>query len=322
MDVTQLQPQKAMAATTTTTAAAADQPHSQIVHTPIDFSQTALADDYSGYYAQILDNVFTAAECASFISSATSSSPSTTTTGESTWEPAMLDSRSTNPTFRHSDRILHDDAKLASFIFARVQPFLSSTGADLFTPSSSGVHGGEEERRWAEIPWTSASKFPKGKIGRWKLAGLNERLRFLRYGPGHFFRPHVDGMFQDKHQGESGPPVARKSFLTLHLYLNGGEDDGSGEGKREGGEGEGEEGGERKRERDGGPKGGATRFWSKDKQHYIDVEPRVGRVLLFQQRLLLHSGEEVTAGLKYTMRTDVMYELVLEEEPRRNKKKA
>jgi hypothetical protein len=38
------------------------------------------------------------------------------------------------------------------------------------------------------------------------------------------------------------------------------------------------------------------------------VDPRIGRVLIFQHRRLLHSGDEVTAGIKYTMRSDVMFE--------------
>jgi len=54
--------------------------------------------------------------------------------------------------------------------------------------------------------------------------------------------------------------------------------------------------------------GGATRFWTQDKQHFLDVFPKVGRVLVFQQRMLIHSGEEVASGIKYTMRSDFMYE--------------
>lgn len=73
----------------------------------------------------------------------------------------------------------------------------------------------------------------------------------------------------------------QKSFVTLHLYLNE-EDDLT---------------------------GGATRFWTPNKKEYIDVEPKLGRVLVFQQRMLIHSGEEVTAGVKYTMRSDFLYEI-------------
>ena len=42
----------------------------------------------------------------------------------------------------------------------------------------------------------------------------------------------------------------------------------------------------------------------------LDVVPKMGRVLLFQQRDLLHSGDDVMAGTKLTMRTDLMYKRV------------
>lgn len=44
-------------------------------------------------------------------------------------------------------------------------------------------------------------------------------------------------------------------------------------------------------------------------QRNIDVDPKVGRVLIFQQKRLLHSGADVTAGTKYTMRSDLMYDI-------------
>lgn len=40
-----------------------------------------------------------------------------------------------------------------------------------------------------------------------------------------------------------------------------------------------------------------------------NVLPKAGRILLFQHRNLLHSGEDVVSGTKYTMRTDLMYSL-------------
>jgi hypothetical protein len=53
--------------------------------------------------------------------------------------------------------------------------------------------------------------------------------------------------------------------------------------------------------------GGATTFYSLDMRHRLDVLPKVGRILLFQHRDLLHSGDDVVRGVKYTMRTDLMY---------------
>jgi hypothetical protein len=53
--------------------------------------------------------------------------------------------------------------------------------------------------------------------------------------------------------------------------------------------------------------GGATTFYSWSMQERIDVTPKCGRVLMFQHRDLLHSGDEVVRGLKLTMRTDLMF---------------
>lgn len=99
---------------------------------------------------------------------------------------------------------------------------------------------------------------------------INERLSFLRYGPGHYFRRHCDGQLV--------LPDGRISRVTVQIYL--GED---------------------------GVKGGSTRILSKDNSKYFDVFPKTGRVLIFQQRGIWHTGEEVTEGVKYTMRTDLLF---------------
>ncbi|KAL8971871.1 MAG: hypothetical protein Q9183_000842 [Haloplaca sp. 2 TL-2023] len=110
----------------------------------------------------------------------------------------------------------------------------------------------------------------------YSLTRLNESMRFLRYLDGNYFRPHFDSNFST----EEGEEV---SFITLHLYLN-------------------------EPDEDSQLRGGATTFHAMDwSGRQVDVVPRTGRVLLFQQRGLLHSGADVTRGIKYTMRTDVMY---------------
>ena len=81
---------------------------------------------------------------------------------------------------------------------------------------------------------------------------------------------HVDGSYET-------PDRSEISYYTLHLYLN------------------------------EGAKGGATSFHSWNMQRSMDVEPKVGRVLIFQHNDLLHSGADVTGGIKYTLRTDLMY---------------
>lgn len=62
-------------------------------------------------------------------------------------------------------------------------------------------------------------------------------------------------------------------------------------------------------------KGGATPFHShKDRERKLDIDPLAGRVLIFQHRRILHSGAEVTKGLKLTMRTEVMYRFEAEDD--------
>lgn len=89
------------------------------------------------------------------------------------------------------------------------------------------------------------------------------------------------------------PDGGEISYYTLHLYLN--EPQSAAPGER--------------------TEGGATRFHSMDwdEEKFLDVEPRVGRVLIFQHRNLLHSGDDVVKGTKYTLRTDLMYKKAVEE---------
>ncbi|KAF2203333.1 oxidoreductase domain-containing protein [Delitschia confertaspora ATCC 74209] len=115
-------------------------------------------------------------------------------------------------------------------------------------------------------------------VKAYRMTRLNERMRFLKYIGGEYFHAHGDASYITL----DGKEI---SFLTLHLYLNGMA------GKP-------------------GPEsliGGSTRFFGADMIRKIDVAPKAGRVLLFQHRNLLHSGEEVIKGTKYTMRTDIMY---------------
>ena len=58
--------------------------------------------------------------------------------------------------------------------------------------------------------------------------------------------------------------------------------------------------------------GGSTPFLSRDESRRVDVHPKAGRVLIFQHLGLLHSGDDVVKGTKYTMRTDIIYERVVE----------
>lgn len=140
----------------------------------------------------------------------------------------------------------------------------------------------------------------------YRLSRLNERLRFLRYEGGEYFRPHWDAMYKT-------PDGKERSFYTIHLYLNG-------EGEQDLEELRKEEervaslwkekgDGAFNRDINGKLLGGATSFFPRYEQQDVQVRvfPKAGSVLVFQHRDLLHSGDSVFQGVKYTMRTDIMY---------------
>ncbi|KAL0567277.1 hypothetical protein V5O48_014720 [Marasmius crinis-equi] len=284
----------------------------------IDFASTPLAPCYAGFYAKVLDDVFTPAECAELITLAASQAGG--------WQPAGLSTREEKQTvhrdFRNSERTLVIDEIVSKRIYDRLRPLVEEIA--VIAPKG---------------PWAGIT----GKIGRkqgptWELdtdrafplllldcSSVNPRLSFLRYGPGHYFKPHCDGLNELK-------DGLLKSFVTLHLYLT---DDTtvSKDGKfftchseEESDNAEvvdtpydstaspANESGSAHAPSIGGSHesrqsltGGATRFWSPNKKDFLDVEPKIGRVLVFQQRMLIHSGEEVTSGMKYTMRGDFMF---------------
>jgi predicted 2-oxoglutarate/Fe(II)-dependent dioxygenase YbiX len=108
----------------------------------------------------------------------------------------------------------------------------------------------------------------------WRAVGFNERLRFLRYDPGTYFAPHMDGSYE--RDDPSHPKYGEKSLVTAQIYLN------------------------------QGFEGGATRMMGRNLSDGYDVVPRTGSVLVFQHDIF-HEGSVLIAGRKYTIRTDVMY---------------
>ncbi|CAG5121778.1 unnamed protein product [Candidula unifasciata] len=114
--------------------------------------------------------------------------------------------------------------------------------------------------------WERIKEFIPSVFKEHRVLGLNERLRFLRYDAGDYFRPHFDGSYK-RDNGE-------RSYITFQLYLN------------------------------EGFEGGATTFIGV--QHdLVPVIPKTGSVLIFQHDIC-HEGSELTAGRKYTVRTDIM----------------
>ena len=199
-------------------------------------------------FAAVIHNLFTSSECADLIAM----------TEKQGYKEALVHAADGHEVLRkdirNSGRCIVDDDDLCKVWFERIMNALDSspTMKEYFIHARHAVAG--------------EGKHPE-------VCGLNERLRFLRYGPGQYFNKHQDIFytreteFGQEHQGET-------SYLTFLLYLN--ED----------------------------AKGGETRFDYGDR--YLDVVPKVGSALIFDHDLL-HAGIPVISGTKYACRSDIMY---------------
>ncbi|KUI74394.1 hypothetical protein VM1G_09789 [Cytospora mali] len=259
--------------------------------TPIDWASTSLPGN-EGRFAVVLDNVLSPSECAALVRLAESSvdmtrmpSAGAGATGGATdatdaWYPAMVNAGNglevLESSYRNSDRIVWDCQEVVDRLWARC---LQGRAGEVLRERMDVLDGDEQLGAWKR-------KGPDHRFvrQRWLFSRLNQRMRFLRYGPGQFFRPHCDGSYSEKVDDK-----VFKTFFTLHLYLN--------DSVAEAGE-------------EAELVGGATSFVSNDGKNKVDVDPKAGRVLVFQHSRLYHCGDDVVEGTKYTMRTDAMYELV------------
>jgi len=235
-----------------------------LVVRPIDFRATALPE-YGGAYACIFDNVLTADECQQLIRLAEDSvaDEARGRSGTRTWKPAMVNIGNGieifDGSYRNSDRIVWDHQEVVDRIWGRITSRAPQARDELDAVTREG-------------PGWSVT---------WGFASFNQRMRFLRYGPDQFFRPHCDGAFSEVRDGKQ-----YSTFYTVHLYLN--------DSVEEVGE-------------TADLKGGATSFLSRDKRRKVSVHPKAGRVLIFQHDKLYHSGDDVLQGTKFTVRMDMLY---------------
>jgi hypothetical protein len=234
---------------------------------------------YKNHFAAVIDDFLTESECQELITLAESSTPNG-------WERAMVNIGGGKQILatdaRNCARIMWDTQDVAQRLLARLTPFLREFDIESFTDRTSVT----------------------GLIGRGRsylLAALNERLRFLRYEGGEYFRPHWDGQYE--------APNGDISYYTIQIYLNGeGEQDPVELGRAE----------EKPTKVNPDPKGrllgGATSFIPipsyQSGQQQLRIFPRTGSVLIFQHSGLMHSGDPVFRGTKYTIRTDIMYRQV------------
>ncbi|KAK3326412.1 oxidoreductase domain-containing protein [Apodospora peruviana] len=245
-----------------------------ITLSPVDWPATKLPE-YDGHYAVVLDNVISPSECEVLLRLAEASVPDSHKTGQSSWGPALVNVgmgfEVLIPDYRNSDRIIWDQQEIVDRLWQRC---LKAEGLEKKLKVIENEPGITGKTRWG------------GKAGtRWEFRRVNQRMRFLKYGGGQFFKPHCDSpYFENSQDGKTF-----ETLFTVHLYLN--------DSQQEVG-------------KSVDLVGGATSFLSNDEKRKVDVDPKAGRVLIFQHRKLLHSGDDVKKGIKYTMRTDIMYEII------------
>lgn len=152
----------------------------------IDF-ENALLPEYKGLYAVVLDNVVSQKECDELIRMAEMSTGAHGNSEQDPenngWRPALVRAGVNREVaafqYRNSDRIVWDEAEVARRLLNRV---LQAKGMKEYLSNLSG------EKYYPVIGEWAAKREEK-----WVIAGLNGRMRFLKYGPGQYFREHCDG---------------------------------------------------------------------------------------------------------------------------------
>ncbi|KAF9971399.1 hypothetical protein BGZ73_005663 [Actinomortierella ambigua] len=132
-----------------------------------------------------------------------------------------------------------------------------------------------DDHEFARKVWERVGPFIPATFANRPVVGINERFRFLKYLPGDSFMPHYDGEYR---RTDGSGEVSK---VTIQIYLN----------------------------RD--CVGGETSFLEEkmggnDAVKRVRVKPTPGQVLIFEHPLL-HEGSPVLDGVKYTIRSDIMY---------------
>lgn len=186
-------------------------PAPDLVVQRIDFSKTSLPE-YDGLYATIIDNALSEAECNALIRAAEAH-----TNGK--WSQAMVNvgfgQEKIITDARDCGRIIWDDHDVVSKIWARI---------------SSSVPEVEFIETAARI--TGHGPFKRGE--KYQMTRLNERMRFLKYGAGQYFRrkqnPPPQVRFQPsqsplhqvqeaKHPPSTNPPTNPPPFFIFSLFF-------------------------------------------------------------------------------------------------------
>ncbi len=181
---------------------------------------------------------------------------------------------------RNNEYTVITDQSLADKLFQRVSPLLPQT-----------------------LEWMPDNAYFSKEIGgrEWSIVGCVDRLRFYKYKKDSEYPEHMDGSYSRTvtHNNDLKQSYKQHSFLTLLIYLN---DD---------------------------FQGGETKFYP-DKQHCrflrdIEnkqpvhvIEPKQGMAVINIHNIL-HEGSKVQSGVKYVLRTDILYQRPMESHPKLEK---
>ncbi|KAL8823603.1 MAG: hypothetical protein Q9191_005704, partial [Dirinaria sp. TL-2023a] len=127
-----------------------------------------------GCYAVVVDDVFTKFECEQLVLAAEAQS-------DGVWEQAMVNvgnyKQELMADVRDCGRIIWDDHDIVAKIWSRVKDLVPEIMVVKKKPLITG---------WGPVKRNETLSMTR----------LNERMRFLKYGPEQYFRPHFDGQFR------------------------------------------------------------------------------------------------------------------------------
>lgn len=131
----------------------------------IDFTKGGLPE-YDGLWAVVLDGVMTEKECEMIVAAAEA-------TTDAKWERAMVNIgggfQALYEDTRNCGRILWDNRELARKLLSRIQQAVPEI---------------DRLEKWTDVTGNGPAK--RNEV--WKMTRLNERLRFLKYTGGEYFR--------------------------------------------------------------------------------------------------------------------------------------
>lgn len=140
-------------------------PAPNIQKTDIDWKTTDLPEN-DGLYATVLENVFTKEECDILVKTAEASAGGK-------WEQAMINVGNGEQMLmtdaRDCGRIILDDRDMAAKIWSRCKDHMGDIESLHNMPKVTGLR-------------------PFKRDETWRFTRPNERMRFLKYGKGQYFR--------------------------------------------------------------------------------------------------------------------------------------